>query len=232
MGHYRFAAAADVPLLLAPTLSLSLLSRLLGLTLMLLPLLVLSLPLTAVLPLTVVLDSGDCDLESEIFRWMGDLRFDIYPVWRMISLRTYGATLRYVPAGSEEWVTLEGDDWCGIWATNCTHMASDMHTTPDAGAAAAAAAAVEGAAAAVEGAATAAEGAGAATGDAAGSAVAAGAGADDAGFVLTDMHTIAAIDDGCLSLLMLKPPAGSGLGAVPRSQMLSMFLKVSCCSRW
>jgi sphingosine kinase len=41
---------------------------------------------------------SDVDLESECIRWVGELRFDLWAVWRILFLRKYSAKFSYRPA--------------------------------------------------------------------------------------------------------------------------------------
>ena len=87
---------------------------------------------------------ADVDLESDVFRALGSLRFDVYAVWRMISLRKYRARLSYLPEGVDSgaetdddptkpvpdgWVTIEDTFQC-FWALQTSHASQGMHTSP------------------------------------------------------------------------------------------------------
>lgn len=52
---------------------------------------------------------ADVDLESEVLRFLGALRNTIYAIWRIVSLRKYGATLEYLDAETDQWVTVEAN---------------------------------------------------------------------------------------------------------------------------
>ena len=43
---------------------------------------------------------ADIDIESEVLRWLGELRNDVWAVWRVLWLRHYPATFHYLPATS------------------------------------------------------------------------------------------------------------------------------------
>jgi len=86
---------------------------------------------------------ADVDLESEVFRVLGPLRFDVYAIWRMISLKRYSGAFSYLPASTDsaslptaldmpvpsDWVTMEGKFLC-LWALQTTHAAQNMYTSP------------------------------------------------------------------------------------------------------
>ncbi|GMH98332.1 hypothetical protein TrVE_jg12917 [Triparma verrucosa] len=82
---------------------------------------------------------ADVDLESEVLRALGSLRFDVYAVWRMIALKQYRAKLSYIncevempPIGEtvgEDWTTIEDNFLC-FWALQTSHASQGMHTSP------------------------------------------------------------------------------------------------------
>jgi sphingosine kinase len=84
---------------------------------------------------------SDIDIESEAIRFLGSLRFDVWAVWRVLTLRTYRARFSYVPAGkhvevpplceplSKDWVT-EEDDFVLFWASHVTHAAERTFHSP------------------------------------------------------------------------------------------------------
>ena len=84
---------------------------------------------------------ADVDLESEVLRVLGPLRFDVYAVWRMMALRRYSAEFSYLPAGAddtvaplgspvpENWVTI-ADDFSCFWALQNSHASSTMYCSP------------------------------------------------------------------------------------------------------
>ncbi|GMI17540.1 hypothetical protein TrLO_g14802 [Triparma laevis f. longispina] len=85
---------------------------------------------------------ADVDLESEVLRALGSMRFDVYAVWRMIALKQYRAKLSYLPAGVEigamppidqpvdgNWTTIEDNFLC-FWALQTTHASQGMFTSP------------------------------------------------------------------------------------------------------
>ena len=43
---------------------------------------------------------ADIDIESEVLRWLGELRNDVWAVWRVLWLRHYPATFHYLPVNS------------------------------------------------------------------------------------------------------------------------------------
>ena len=75
---------------------------------------------------------ADADLESEVMRWAGPLRNDLYPLWRIASLRNYAGKLSYLDAASGAWLTIEASDWVGLWACNVPYMTEDMQVAPHA----------------------------------------------------------------------------------------------------
>jgi len=86
---------------------------------------------------------ADVDLESEVLRALGPLRFDVYAVWRMISLKRYDGTFSYLPSTSpdgsssspvdqpvpSDWITMEERFLC-LWALQTTHASQNMYTSP------------------------------------------------------------------------------------------------------
>ena len=90
---------------------------------------------------------ADLDIESECIRFMGALRFDLWGVWRVISLRKYRARFSYLPATAQnskeaianmpalhdpvpnDWVTSE-DDFYLFWASQVTHAAEGTFHAP------------------------------------------------------------------------------------------------------
>jgi len=85
---------------------------------------------------------ADVDLESDKFRALGPLRFDVYAVWRMLALRKYTARFSYtnevgaalpplqqdVPA---TWTSTE-DTFACFWAVQTTHASDSIFTSPEA----------------------------------------------------------------------------------------------------
>jgi len=91
---------------------------------------------------------ADIDIESERIHFLGEARFDVWAVWRVLFLRRYRARFSYLPASNatkskyamdivaanmpalespvpSDWVTVE-DDFLLFWASHVTHAA--MHT--------------------------------------------------------------------------------------------------------
>lgn len=92
---------------------------------------------------------ADIDIESEIIRFMGVLRNDIWAVWRVINLRSYRGKFSYLPADQvkpgdsvrnnfpafdEEvpstWVTME-EDFILFWASQVSHASTTTLQSPD-----------------------------------------------------------------------------------------------------
>jgi sphingosine kinase len=59
---------------------------------------------------------SDVDIESEAVRCFGALRFTLWAVWRVITLRQYAASLHYQDAQSGEWQTMTATDFLGLCA--------------------------------------------------------------------------------------------------------------------
>lgn len=88
---------------------------------------------------------ADIDIESEVIRFMGILRNDIWAVWRLINLRSYKATFSYLPADKishithqlppfasdlpSTWVTVQGD-FILFWASQVTHASVTTLQSP------------------------------------------------------------------------------------------------------
>ena len=49
---------------------------------------------------------ADIDIESEVLRWMGWLRMEVYSAWRILNLRSYRAKLSYLPPSETKLVAL------------------------------------------------------------------------------------------------------------------------------
>ena len=75
---------------------------------------------------------ADVDLESEVIRFVGSLRNTLYALWRIVSLRKYGATLEYLDAEGDQWQTVEADNWIGLWACNTPWMSEEDMAAPNA----------------------------------------------------------------------------------------------------
>ena len=92
---------------------------------------------------------ADVDIESECIRFIGQLRMDLWAVWRMISLRTYKGKLSFLPAekinsGNDieenfpafnddvpsNWVTME-EDFILLWVSQVTHASTNTYQSPD-----------------------------------------------------------------------------------------------------
>lgn len=88
---------------------------------------------------------ADIDIESEVIRWMGWLRMEVYSAWRVLNLRSYRAKLSYLPPTAQKltelpplskpleaddgWVTME-DGFCLFWVSQVTHAGETMLNHP------------------------------------------------------------------------------------------------------
>ena len=89
---------------------------------------------------------ADIDIESELIRWAGFLRMDIWGVVRVLFLRKYRAKFSYLPpsegkktitmpplgdplSNSEGWITFE-DEFILFWASQVTHAGEHMFHAP------------------------------------------------------------------------------------------------------
>ncbi|EER01753.1 sphingosine kinase a, b, putative [Perkinsus marinus ATCC 50983] len=85
---------------------------------------------------------SDVDVESEAFRLIGDARFTLYGLWRVLWLRHYVGKVSYVlssdvkeplnglpPEDSPLWTTEEGD-FAGVWLNNLSHSAPNLMIAP------------------------------------------------------------------------------------------------------
>jgi diacylglycerol kinase family enzyme len=90
---------------------------------------------------------ADIDIDSEVIRFVGSLRFDLWAVWCVLHLKKYRAKLSYLPAKSKtdtimptlgepidsgknkDWVT-EEDDFLLFWAAHVSHAAEKTYNSP------------------------------------------------------------------------------------------------------
>lgn len=89
---------------------------------------------------------ADIDIESELIRFLGFLRMDVWGFWRVLNLRKYRAKFSYLKPSqgtqtsecppldqpipnSSEWVSCE-DDFILFWASQVTHAAENMFQSP------------------------------------------------------------------------------------------------------
>jgi sphingosine kinase len=90
---------------------------------------------------------ADIDLESEIVRFLGFLRMDLWAALRVLFLRSYRARLSFLPASKadlskelpdmpnlsdplpSDWAVVE-DDFILFWAAQCSHAAVDTFNSP------------------------------------------------------------------------------------------------------
>lgn len=78
---------------------------------------------------------SDIDIESEVLRYIGEIRFFIWSFIRLIQLRRYKAELSYVPYDSKESITSRvfvNDDFVSVYSACQSHIGSDMLFAPDA----------------------------------------------------------------------------------------------------
>eukprot|EP00977_Amphora_coffeiformis_P016465 scaffold5108_cov172-Amphora_coffeaeformis.AAC.14 len=97
---------------------------------------------------------ADIDIQSEVIRWMGSLRFDLWGVLSVLRMRRYRARFTYLPAEkvpkhktqgvvlmpatvqeaipetNKDWVTIE-DDFLLFWPSMLSHAASRTHHCPN-----------------------------------------------------------------------------------------------------
>lgn len=89
---------------------------------------------------------ADVDIESEKIKWIGETRFDLWAVLRILLLRTYRSRFSYLPASKadkskpvtmpaltdpvpSDWTTSE-DDFVAFWASNVSHASRTNHQSP------------------------------------------------------------------------------------------------------
>ena len=77
---------------------------------------------------------SDVDIESEAIRCVGALRFTLWAVLRVLTLRQYAATLHYQDAQSGEWLTMSATDFLGLCARSAplgrVHIPSALRPHP------------------------------------------------------------------------------------------------------
>lgn len=89
---------------------------------------------------------GQVDLGSEHLRFLGDTRFHVYALWRIISLRKYAARVSYIEAcdlphgqqlleslpdeSSPLWQYAEEGEFAGVTLSNLSHMGPGMMIAP------------------------------------------------------------------------------------------------------
>jgi hypothetical protein len=56
-------------------------------------------------------------------------RFDVYALWRILTLRRYPGSLRVRAKGRDEWQTFEGP-FVGLWALNCRWLTATAQLGP------------------------------------------------------------------------------------------------------
>jgi len=75
---------------------------------------------------------SDVDIESEVLRSLGSLRFTLWAVWRVLTLRKYSGTLHYLDAADDTWKKLASSAFVGIWACNVPYMSQTDYAAPQA----------------------------------------------------------------------------------------------------
>ena len=93
---------------------------------------------------------SDIDFESEIIRFVGSLRMELWTAWRIINLKTYHGKFSYLPPSpssspssqqqsnnnsdnmdnlTPEWKTIE-DEFILLWVSQVSHASYDVHNSP------------------------------------------------------------------------------------------------------
>lgn len=86
---------------------------------------------------------ADIDIDSEVLRFLGPLRFDLWGVWCALKLKPYRAKLSYLPGkknvnmppltdpipDKQDWVN-EEDDFLLFWSAQVSHAAEKTHNSP------------------------------------------------------------------------------------------------------
>lgn len=84
---------------------------------------------------------SDVDIESEKFKFLGALRFDLYALWLILCRRTYRGKISFIPHDDcnhlppphsdrqGAWYVIE-DEFIFIWGMNVPWAAHDMNVTP------------------------------------------------------------------------------------------------------
>ncbi len=78
---------------------------------------------------------SDIDIESEVLRYIGEIRFFIWSFIRLFQLRRYKAELSYVPhdaKGSISSRVIVNDEFVSVYSACQSHIGSDMLFAPDA----------------------------------------------------------------------------------------------------
>ena len=97
---------------------------------------------------------AEIDLESEVLRYLGSIRNEIWTAWRIIHLRSYSVRFSYLPPSAvtytketmksnmnlhllpslnepvpSNWITIE-DDFIMFWTAQVSHASWDIHNSP------------------------------------------------------------------------------------------------------
>lgn len=86
---------------------------------------------------------ADIDIDSELVRFLGPFRFDIWGLWCTIKMKKYRAKFSYLPGKHSkvnmpnslsdqvpgDWVT-EEDEFLVFWASHVSHAAEKTHNSP------------------------------------------------------------------------------------------------------
>lgn len=78
---------------------------------------------------------SDIDIESEVLRYIGEIRFFIWSFIKLFQLRRYKAELSYVPLdakGSVSSRVIVNDDFVSVYTACQSWIGSDMLFAPDA----------------------------------------------------------------------------------------------------
>lgn len=77
---------------------------------------------------------SDVDIESEMYRFIGSMRFIIGIIIRLINLRCYYGKISYIPIDKtdKDWVEITNDaGFVLMWCCNAPYVAEDMLVAPD-----------------------------------------------------------------------------------------------------
>lgn len=78
---------------------------------------------------------SDIDIESEVLRSIGEIRFFIWSFIRLAKLRRYKAELSYIPydsSGSISSRVIVNDDFVSVYSVCQSHIGTEMFFAPDA----------------------------------------------------------------------------------------------------
>jgi sphingosine kinase len=72
---------------------------------------------------------SDVDIGSDVLRFLGSLKNDIYAIIRIFFLRTYGGKLSFIPYSTDDWQVIE-DNFIVLWAMNVVWAAYNIKAAP------------------------------------------------------------------------------------------------------